>query len=161
MYQEMSAEMPTDILAEALALNNAHATELSWQDEHSFAHLIRHAFHARWTPDRAAFLIAFDERADYASENFRWFRDRFSRFVYVDRVVVAPAHRGKGLARMLYADLFEAVRAAGQSLVVCEVNSDPPNPASDAFHDALGFVEVGQAVLAGKGKVVRYLSCDV
>ncbi len=147
-------------LAEALALNNAHATELSWQDENSFADLVRHAFHARWTTGHTAFLIAFDERADYASENFLWFQKRFERFVYVDRVVVSPAHRGKGLARMLYADLFEAVRAAGQTRVVCEVNSEPPNPASDAFHAALGFVEMGQAVLAGKGKVVRYLACD-
>ncbi len=153
--------MSDHMLAEALALNNAHATELSWQDEVSFAHLVSEAFHARWSTGHTAFLIAFDERADYGSENFRWFRDRFARFVYVDRVVVSPAHRGKGLARMLYADLFDTVRAAGQTRVVCEVNSDPPNPASDAFHAALGFSEVGRAVLAGKGKVVRYLSCDL
>ena len=58
--------------------------------------------------------------------------------------------------------LFRSVvRAAGHARVVCEVNSDPPNPASDAFHAALGFAEVGQAVLATQGKVVRYLSCDV
>lgn len=153
--------MSDTTLAEALALNNAHATELSWQDENSFAHLLKEAFHARWSPDQTAFLIAFDERANYSSENFRWFQRHFKRFVYVDRVVVSPAHRGKGLAKMLYADLFAAVRTAGQSRVVCEINFDPPNPASDAFHAALGFVEVGHAILAGKGKVVRYLACDL
>ncbi len=56
---------------------------------------------------------------------------------------------------MLYETLFERARAAGQEQVVCEVNADPPNPASDAFHAALGFVEVGSAPLAS-GKTVRY-----
>jgi predicted GNAT superfamily acetyltransferase len=38
---------------------------------------------------------------------------------------------------------------------VCEVNAEPPNPASDAFHAAMGFAEVGSATLGG-GKQVRY-----
>jgi predicted GNAT superfamily acetyltransferase len=37
------------------------------------------------------------------------------------------------------------------------VNTEPPNPASDAFHARLGFVEVGRAVLPGGAKAVRYL----
>ena len=41
--------------------------------------------------------------------------------------------------------------------MVCEVNAEPPNPASDAFHAALGFTEVGQATL-NRGKVVRYFA---
>jgi uncharacterized protein len=40
--------------------------------------------------------------------------------------------------------------------VVCEVNIDPPNPASEAFHLALGFKEVGQATIHGGTKTVRY-----
>jgi hypothetical protein len=40
--------------------------------------------------------------------------------------------------------------------VVCEVNADPPNPASDAFHAALGFAAVGSAANHGGGKTVRY-----
>ena len=54
-------------------------------------------------------------------------------------------------------------RAAGHERVVCEVNADPPNPVSDAFHAALGFAEVGSARLSGTplssmGKTVRYFS---
>ena len=45
---------------------------------------------------------------------------------------------------------------AGHTLVTCEVNADPPNPASDAFHAALGFAEVGDAVIHGGEKSVRY-----
>lgn len=43
-------------------------------------------------------------------------------------------------------------------MVCCEVNSDPPNPASDAFHARLGFAEVGAAAIHGGAKSVRYLA---
>jgi hypothetical protein len=149
---------------DALALNNAHAVELSHADRARFEHLCRVAYRAVWSPGREGFLMAFDQDADYDSVNFLWFRERFDRFVYVDRIVVSAAARGKGVARQLYADLFATARAAGHVRIVCEVNSHPPNPASDAFHAALGFVEVGAAALPGhdatsaEGKRVRYLA---
>lgn len=102
--------------------------------------------------------MAFDQGADYDSPNYLWFRERYPRFVYVDRIVVDPAMRKRGLAQLLYKDLFLRVAEAGHTLIVCEVNSDPPNPASDAFHEALGFAEVGHAVLHGGAKTVRYLA---
>jgi predicted GNAT superfamily acetyltransferase len=64
--------------------------------------------------------------------------------------------RGRGYARRLYDDLFDRAGEAGHAIVGCEVNSDPPNPASDAFHAALGFAEVGRAKIPN-GKTVRYL----
>ncbi|WP_255406025.1 GNAT family N-acetyltransferase [Novosphingobium sp. CF614] len=141
-----------------LALNNAHAVELSFADEAHMAMLVERAFLAVRVGHVDALLLAFDQDAAYDSPNFRWFRERYARFIYVDRVVTAPAARGRGLARGLYAQLFEAMRAAGHSRVVCEVNRDPPNPASEAFHHALGFAPVGQALL-GNGKTVTYLQC--
>jgi hypothetical protein len=104
-----------------------------------------------------AFLLAFDQDAAYDSPNFLWFRERFPRFVYVDRVVVGPAARGRGLARRLYDELFAAAAAAGHERVVCEVNLDPPNPGSDAFHARQGFAEIGAAAIHGGAKTVRYL----
>jgi predicted GNAT superfamily acetyltransferase len=153
--------MASGLLDDALALNNAHAVELSWQTPESFARLIETAFFAAWTPDRDAFLIAFDQSADYGSPNFRWFRERLERFVYVDRVVVKPSARGRGRAGQLYNALFRAARDAGQTVVVCEVNADPPNPASDAFHAKLGFREMAVAELPGGAKTVRYLRLDL
>jgi predicted GNAT superfamily acetyltransferase len=140
-----------------LALNNAHAVELSWLEPARLAHLVGEAFVARRVGVADALLLTFDQAADYDSPNFLWFRERYDAFVYVDRVVVADAARGRGLARRLYDDLFAAARAAGHVRIVCEVNSDPPNPASDAFHAALGFVPVGTAEIHGGKKTVTYL----
>ena len=139
-----------------LVLNNEHAAELSWLEPERLSFLLCEAFYARRIGALEAFIMTFDQDAHYDSPNFLWFRERYPRFVYVDRVVVAAEARGRGHARGLYEDLFDHVRRAGQTIVTCEVNADPPNPASDAFHAALGFAEVGDAVIHGGKKAVRY-----
>ena len=142
--------------AAILALNNAHAAELSWLEPERLSFLLGQAFYTRRIGNLEAFILCFDQDAGYDSPNFLWFRERYPRFVYVDRVVVAAEARGRGHARRLYEDLFDHVRRAGHAVVTCEVNADPPNPASDAFHAALGFAEVGNAVIHGGEKSVRY-----
>ncbi|CCV14414.1 GNAT family N-acetyltransferase [Mesorhizobium sp. STM 4661] len=144
-----------------LALNNEHAAELSWLDAERLSFLLGEAFHARRIGPLEAFIMTFDQDADYDSPNFLWFRERYKRFVYVDRVVVAGHARGRGHARRLYEDLFDHVARAGQTIVTCEVNAEPPNPASDAFHAALGFAEVGDAVIHGGKKAVRYYARQI
>lgn len=151
------ADLDTPDGAALLALNNAHAVELSWLEPERLAHLITQAFLARRVGAADALLLTFDQDADYDSPNFLWFRARYPTFVYVDRVVVADTARGRGLAKTLYADLFAAARAAGHQRIVCEVNADPPNAASDAFHAALGFIPVGTAEIHGGEKTVTYL----
>jgi len=143
-------------LAPLRALNNEHAQELSYAAGPRFAHLVAQAFFARHI-GTSAFIIAFDETADYDSPNYLWFRVRFPRFVYVDRVVTAAAARGQGHAAALYNALFEAAREACHERITCEVNADPPNPASDAFHAKMGFAPIGSATLPN-GKTVSYFS---
>ncbi len=147
-----------DRLDGVLALNNDHAAELSLLDAPRLANLVRQAFWAARVAEADAFMLTLDQSADYDSPNFGWFRNRFGRFVYVDRIAVAPAARGRGLAQLLYAGLLQAAAAAGHTMVAAEVNLDPPNPASDALHAALGFQEVGQATIHGGAKTVRYLT---
>lgn len=151
------ADLVTPEGAALLALNNAHAVELSWLEPERLARLVAEAFLARRVGVADALLLTFDQDADYDSPNFLWFRARYPTFVYVDRVVVADSARGRGLAKGLYDDLFAAAEAAGHERIVCEVNSDPPNPASNAFHAALGFVPVGTAEIHGGKKTVTYL----
>ena len=143
-----------------LALNNEHARELSWADSARLRHLVAVAFFAERIGFADAFLIAFDQDANYDSPNFLWFRSRYSRFVYVDRVVTAPQARGRGLARLLYGRLIDRAIGMGHERVVCEVNSDPPNPGSEALHRSLGFFPVGDARLP-TGKRVTYLELRI
>ena len=142
------------------ALNKAHELELSRLTPDGLAALVAAADYSRQA-EGGAFLIGFREGAAYDSPNFLWHRDRFDRFLYVDRIAVAATHRRRGLAAALYEDLFRFARETGAERVVCEVNSDPPNLASDAFHERLGFAAVGEAVLEGRGKTVRYLAKGV
>ena len=64
-------------------------------------------------------------------------------------------------ARLLYADLIAHAGATGHENLVCEVNCEPPNPASDAFNAAVGFTEVGRAAIHRGSKVVRYLARSI
>jgi predicted GNAT superfamily acetyltransferase len=148
--------------AAVLALNRAHVAETSALDAALLRSLLAQAFHVG-SCDRGhgAFLIALDQDAIYSSPNFEWFKSRHERFVYIDRIIVASYERGRGLARRLYEELIAAAARAQHVLIGCEVNLKPPNPASDAFHAALGFAEVGRAILPGGAKRVRYLAREV
>ncbi|CAL4866573.1 hypothetical protein MMA231_00816 [Asticcacaulis sp. MM231] len=153
----LTAPLAPALIDRLHALNEAHATELSSMTRPDFEALIASAFFAAAVDDGDGLLIVCDQTTAYDSPNFLWFKARYPAFAYVDRVAVRPLRRGEGLARRLYEAVFAVAREAGHSQVVCEVNFDPPNPASDAFHASLGFEEVGRAHLADRGKGVRYL----
>ncbi|MBC8078059.1 MAG: GNAT family N-acetyltransferase [Chloroflexales bacterium] len=106
------------------------------------------------------FLLAFADGAPYDSINYQWFARRFKRFVYIDRVVVSAACRGAGVGRAFYRRALDYAAAAGCMWLVCEVDVEPPNAGSLAFHQRLGFVEVGRQTVGG-GKVVSMQICDV
>jgi len=146
-----------DDLVTLLALSNAHEREIGVTSKVAFQDLVAMSFRARMTASRDAFYISLAEKAPPVAPNHRWFAERFNRFVYIDRMVVAERSRRTGLGRLLYNDLLNAARCAGHSLLCCEVNVAPPNPASDAFHAAFGFREIGRAHLPDREKTVRYL----
>ena len=156
--------IPTDIAPSDIdwiyALNKKHEVELSPLTRDGVLSMVSRATYAR-AIDGGAFLLGFDQTGDYDSPNFIWHRDRFEQFLYVDRIAVAATHRRRGLAAKLYEDIFAFALKRGDERVVCEVNSDPPNPTSDAFHKAQGFVVVGEAFLDDRGKTVRYLAKEL
>lgn len=142
-----------------LALNQVHQVETSSLDNAALDQMLDAAFYADCAGDGAdGLIIAFDQDGDYDSPNFLWFKARYDRFCYVDRIIVADHARGRGLARTFYTNLFERARDAGHARVVCEINVAPPNPGSMAFHIALGFVELAQVPLSNS-KIVSYQEC--
>jgi predicted GNAT superfamily acetyltransferase len=147
--------------AAMLALNNDFAVETSLLNIASLQQLVTSSFYVRIAGQMDGFCIALDHDAKYQNPNFEWFCRKYRRFVYIDRVVIAAHARGQGIARQMYSDLKLASKNADHSVIGCEINVDPPNLASDRFHDAFGFVEVGRAFLADRAKTVRYLALSI
>ena len=109
--------------------------------------------------DLSGFLIALKPGLDYQSENYQWFSNKFDDFYYIDRIVIAEGFRGKGKGSKLYQDLFHTARDKTLRLT-CEVNTEPPNPLSMAFHTNQGFTCIGKQNTEGGAKKVDLLSFE-
>jgi predicted GNAT superfamily acetyltransferase len=90
----------------------------------------------------AGFVLVFGPGTAYDSVNYRWFAERFGGdYLYLDRIVIDDRFRRRRLASAVY-DAVEA-QAVPYGRLVLEVNLEPPNEPSLAFHRARGFTEVG------------------
>ena len=82
--------------------------------------------------------------------------------MYLDRIAIRPDHQGRGVGRRLYAEVerLTIARRPDAELFTLEVNIEPRNDSSLAFHDRLGFTEAGRQS-TGRGddaKVVSMMS---
>jgi predicted GNAT superfamily acetyltransferase len=144
-------------LAAVLALNSRFVEYLSPLDAERLVWLIGLADRAEVVDvdgEVAGFVVTFAPGSDYDSENYRWFTERYGdRFYYLDRIVIAERFRRRGLAAFVYDAMEATARPAGR--LALEVNVDPPNDGSLAFHAGRGYVEVGR--LGDPGHVVALL----
>ncbi|CAM3962589.1 GNAT family N-acetyltransferase [Kibdelosporangium persicum] len=107
------------------------------------------------------FVLTLPPGVDYGSENYRFFSERYDRFIYVDRIVVAEEARNRGIGVKLYDLISEYAAQHGIPRVLCEVNLEPPNPGSLRFHKRIGFVEVGQQRTKGGTYLVSLLAKEL
>lgn len=106
----------------------------------------------------AGFLICLAPEAPYDSPNFGWLRDRFTDFLYIDRVAVSSRFHRRGIASALYLDAA-ATEGRHCRLLAAEVNLRPANPESLRFHQHFGFKPVGSQ---DHGYVeVQYMVCPL
>ena len=96
----------------------------------------------------SGFLVGFGSESDHDSSNFRWFGERYERFFYIDRIVVASRRRGGGVGRALYADV-QSHAELRHPVLACEVFLDADSDPALLFHGSIGFHEVGQHVMPG------------
>ena len=146
---------PAD-LPEILALNQTWVAVLSPLDAARLAQLhTQAALHRVIEQDGrvVAFMLAFREGADYDGANFQWFAQRYERFLYIDRIVVAGSAQAHGIGTLLYRDAMAVAARERVPYLTCEIDIEPPNTVSQRFHGRLGFRELGQRHLDG-GKTV-------
>lgn len=149
--------------AAILALNLEFEYYMSPMDERRLSALRSMATYLRVVDEDgavSAFLLAFREGAAYDSPNYRWFSERYDRFLYVDRIAVSAERHGRALGSALYNDLFAFARETGVSRVTCEFYTSPPNEVSRAFHARFGFREVGTQHVYGE-KIVSLQVADL
>ena len=131
-----------------LTINEANVPEVSSIDLEQLAFLVAESAIALVVDVEdvvVGFCLVLAPGSTYQSVNYRWFMDRYDDAMYLDRVAFDEAFRGRGLGTALYGEVHERVCAIeGMNRWTLEVNADPPNVASLAFHAARGFVEVGQ-----------------
>lgn len=128
----------------AILRNNAQFVHwLSPLDDMALSALLGHADYAQQLYAGEAALIAYDGNGPYRHKNVDWLSARLENYIYIDRVVIGASAQGQGAGRALYADLETTARARGHTHVACEVNTQPDNPGSHAFHRALGFDPIG------------------
>ena len=60
----------------------------------------------------AGFCIVLGSESTYDSVNYRWFMDRYTDAMYLDRVAFTDESRGQGLGTALYDEVHEFVRSA-------------------------------------------------
>ncbi len=133
-----------------LRLNEEHVPLVSTMDADRMARLQEwcdRALVVEADGEVAGFVVTFGPGSPYDSENYRWFAQRYDRdCYYLDRIVIDPRFRRRGLASLVY---DEAERlAAPYGRLALEVNSRPANEPSLAFHAGRGFVPVGERTYA-------------
>ena len=143
-----------------LAINEASVHHLAPLDEAEYGWFLEHAALA-WGAEvdgvLAGFVLVLDPGLAYASRNYAWFSERYDAFAYLDRVAIAAAARRRGVGTAIY-DAVEADASSRGVPLLLEVNVEPPNHPSLAFHAARGFEEVGTLAHDGGAKVVRLLA---
>lgn len=140
-----------------LALNNASVPHVNHMERDGLAHILDLASYARavFKDDKpAGALIALWPGTGYASSYYRWFNEHHTGFLYIDRVMIDATTRKGGHGRRLYEDIERFARNSGAKALACEVNSEPPNPISMRFHEALGFRPLGELANEDRSKCV-------
>ena len=141
-----------------VALNEVHVKATAPMDRAGLLGLLNECRFTCIAEEQAGFVLCMDHTSSDDGPNFNWFKSRYEKFLYVDRIVVDLTKNQKGTGQALYAQVFAEASRRGLPLVCAEVNIDPPNPVSINFHEKQGFETAGEAFLPDRDKTVRYFT---
>jgi len=130
-----------------LEINEANVPEVGPVDAERMSYLVDEspiALAVELDGRIVGFCLVMPLDSAYDSVNYRWFTQRFDDFMYLDRVAFDAEAQGRGLGTLLYAEVDRLMTPREANRLALEVNVDPPNEPSLAFHARRGFVEVGR-----------------
>lgn len=136
----------------AAVVQHTSPMDESWLDE--LIGYSNYAILAESNDEIAGFLFSMGPNKPYINANYKWFTDRYTNLLYIDRIAVNPDYIGKGVGSELYKNVFEFAKKEGFKALGCEINIVPPNKPSTLFHKKHGFKEVGTQWLNNKTKKV-------
>ena len=102
--------------------------------------------------------MCFRENSSYQSKNYTFFKNRFKRFFYIDRIGVVESFKNRGLGTFIY-NKIDAICIKDELPVCAEVNIVPINKESIKFHEKMGFKKVSEAYSNSKYGVRYYEKC--
>ena len=131
---------PAD-LDSIVRINNQHTQWLGEKDQEFFEKYCSMIILAEETQVQG-FILLMNQDTPYNSLHFQWFRQRYNKFSYVDRIAVDQEARGRGIGTELYQFVREV---APLTPVFCEIAAE--NQDSRRFHTKIGFRKVGKHIL--------------
>ena len=146
-----------------LALNNASTpavNPLTLEELKNILSLAEKCWVEEIDSELAAALIIIGPEQTYSSDNYTWLETQFSNYCYVDRIMVDENHKRKGLGNNLYQELERHAERTGAHILLCEVNLEPPNPQSIAFHTRLDWEPFFEREHS-PGKKVQYFKKNI
>ena len=159
----MLRELTEEDLGALLALNNTSTpavNPLTLEELKSILSLAEKCWVVEIDRELAAALIIIGPDQNYSSDNYSWLETQFSNYCYVDRIMVDENHKRKGFGNNLYQKLEHHAECKGAHILLCEVNLEPPNPQSIAFHSQLDWEPFFEREHA-PGKKVQYFKKNI
>jgi uncharacterized protein len=142
-----------------LSSNNTNEPQVGYLDKEKLAKLIAQTNYCKvafFNSEPAGFLLCLPENISYSSMNYKWVSDRYSNFMYIDRISVLEKFQNEKIGTALYTDLAYFSSENKYEIILCEVNIQPPNPGSIRFHKKFDFVECGSQFTEGRTKEVQF-----
>ena len=104
------------------------------------------------------FLLVMDQSSDYDGDHFRWFTARYSRFLYVDRIVIDASHA----RRVCRSPVSRPDPRCRKPPCPAVVRSIPCQPITPPWVSMPGWVEqLAESEPSATGKRVSYQTLDL
>lgn len=128
------------------AVNKINERDLEWFLEKAEVFIVGEV-----NMEIVGFMIVLSPGLDYESLNYKYFIGNYKSFSYVDRIVIDSDYQHKGHGSTFYKYLELQTSAP---VICCEINIEPLNEQSIAFHAHNNFKEVARQVTEDGNKMV-------